>query len=252
MSTGIGSPWIFGGAQRGPLGIGGLAAWYDANKITGVANGAQFGTWNDISGNNRHATQSVGYRQPVYYTNIKKGNPAVYFNGGNYGFEGTGGLDLFNKDFSIFTVINQTAAGEAIIIGAASGESKYWGGYYTGLSMRGSCLALWNCVGSGLQLTSSYNIVNQWLIAGGVKSNSTTSSVYINNAIQTSSTTDGPSGSYYWTQIGHSCDSTPYASWDAAEAIKFTGYIAEIVVYYKALSQTEVDALYLYFQQKYF
>lgn len=59
----------------------GIYLQYKADAITGVADGDPVNTWNDSSGNGRHATGSA-----IYKTNIVNGLPAVRFNGINLSF----------------------------------------------------------------------------------------------------------------------------------------------------------------------
>jgi hypothetical protein len=58
-----------------------LAAWFKADMITGVANGANISTWSDMSGNGNDATQSVPGQQPTYVTASLNSLPVVRFNG---------------------------------------------------------------------------------------------------------------------------------------------------------------------------
>jgi hypothetical protein len=62
----------------------GYTAWYDATKITGVADGASLTRWPDLSANHYDLTAS-GSAEPNYYkTNVTyliNGLPVVYFNG---------------------------------------------------------------------------------------------------------------------------------------------------------------------------
>lgn len=58
--------------------LGGLANWYDAKLITGLANGNAVRTWNDVSGNARTAT-STSTTSPTYTTSGINGNPCVTF-----------------------------------------------------------------------------------------------------------------------------------------------------------------------------
>ncbi len=46
-----------------------MQLWLDASAITGVADGAQFGTWNDISGSGNHATQPNAAWRPFFFDN---------------------------------------------------------------------------------------------------------------------------------------------------------------------------------------
>lgn len=64
-----------------PTDLSGLVAWYDASKITGLADGAAVATWNDSSGNGFHLTQSTAGFRPLYKTAILNSLPAVRFDG---------------------------------------------------------------------------------------------------------------------------------------------------------------------------
>jgi hypothetical protein len=55
--------------------------WLDAERIVGLANGAEVSTWDDASGKGRNATQSMPTRRPKLMTNIVGGKPAVRFDG---------------------------------------------------------------------------------------------------------------------------------------------------------------------------
>ncbi len=62
----------------------GVAAWFRADAITGLASGAAVSTWNDVSGNGDDAIQTVNANQPVYVTNAINGQPVVRFNGASH------------------------------------------------------------------------------------------------------------------------------------------------------------------------
>lgn len=57
----------------------------DARHVTGsvLLDTNVISKWEDLSGNNRHATQSVGTNQPAFRTNIQRGQPVVRFDGSN-------------------------------------------------------------------------------------------------------------------------------------------------------------------------
>jgi hypothetical protein len=57
-----------------------LAAWFKADAIIGVPDGASVATWPDSSGNGNDATQPVPSQQPAYVTAAINGRPAVHFN----------------------------------------------------------------------------------------------------------------------------------------------------------------------------
>jgi hypothetical protein len=59
----------------------GLVMHLAADTITGVSNGGTVAIWPDLSGNNRHGTQTDFSKQPKYYTQVLDGKPAVRFDG---------------------------------------------------------------------------------------------------------------------------------------------------------------------------
>ncbi|PWU10692.1 MAG: hypothetical protein C5B50_24915 [Verrucomicrobia bacterium] len=58
-----------------------LAAWFKADAITGLTNGALISLWHDLSGNTNDATQNNAAQQPAYITSSMNGLPVVRFNG---------------------------------------------------------------------------------------------------------------------------------------------------------------------------
>lgn len=66
-----------------PLQISGLSLWLDATQIFDGYDGMEIGAWLDLSGNNKHATQTDVNRKPRYRSNQVNGLPAVVFDGSN-------------------------------------------------------------------------------------------------------------------------------------------------------------------------
>lgn len=60
-----------------------LVAWFKADGITGLANGAAVTVWPDATGHGYDATQSTSARKPTYVTGAIHGLPAVRFNAAN-------------------------------------------------------------------------------------------------------------------------------------------------------------------------
>ena len=83
-----------------PLEISGLQLWLDASSISGLTDGAPVGTWSDLSGNAKDATQ-MGSSRPTFRTAIINGLPAVRFDGANDSLvvgtirDGQGGVQVF-------------------------------------------------------------------------------------------------------------------------------------------------------------
>jgi hypothetical protein len=59
----------------------GLVMHLAADAIPAVSNGGSVANWPDLSGNNRHGTQTDFAKQPKYYTQVLDGKPAVRFDG---------------------------------------------------------------------------------------------------------------------------------------------------------------------------
>jgi hypothetical protein len=61
-----------------PKSIAGLAVWFDASVASSVTlNGGNVSQWNDLSGNDRHATQATAGNQPSYSTAALNGRNVV-------------------------------------------------------------------------------------------------------------------------------------------------------------------------------
>ncbi|MBW8864369.1 MAG: hypothetical protein JF609_05485 [Verrucomicrobia bacterium] len=82
-----------------------VAAWFKADAITGLGNGAAVSSWTDSSGHGLNATQS-GSQRPTYSVNAINGLPVVHFNSAS-------SQDLFfnrpvQDDFTILCVFRST------------------------------------------------------------------------------------------------------------------------------------------------
>lgn len=72
-----------------PSDISNLEYWYDASRITGISDGAVVGTWNDVSGNDRHVSSTADAR-PILKKNILAGRQVVRFDGTDDYLQATG------------------------------------------------------------------------------------------------------------------------------------------------------------------
>jgi hypothetical protein len=66
-----------------PRSIADLAVWYDASVASSITIATGVEQWNDLSGNDRHLTQTITNNQPAYITNLLNGKPALRFDGSN-------------------------------------------------------------------------------------------------------------------------------------------------------------------------
>lgn len=84
-----------------PTFVSGLALWLDASQLSGLNDGDAMSSWTDMSGNSRHATGTTTQR-PTYKTGIVNGKAVARFNGssnglvtGNVDFTGTSAVTVF-------------------------------------------------------------------------------------------------------------------------------------------------------------
>lgn len=100
----------------------GLAAWYDASRITGIADGGTIAQWDDLSGFARHAVQATEADKPTYQTVEQGGLPGVLFDGVSDFLGLTGGaLDM--PDFTIFAVMRRRLTTVALPAVGGTGEN---------------------------------------------------------------------------------------------------------------------------------
>lgn len=78
------------GGTFDPTTITGLALWFkadagllDASDAPITVDGTAIKTWQDQSGNTKHAVQATGANQPLYKAGITNGKPVVRFDGSN-------------------------------------------------------------------------------------------------------------------------------------------------------------------------
>ena len=128
-----------------PINISGLIAWWDADQITGLADGEAVTTWTDASGAGANITQATANRKPLYKTGVINGLPTVRFDGLN---DGTGDYlrGAFNRAIpnTVFIVLQflaaQTGATKTIMDGVADPNNYMFQKLSTGAETeRASC-----------------------------------------------------------------------------------------------------------------
>jgi hypothetical protein len=232
--------------EPGAIPLSGLALWLRADALQ-LLDGGEVAQWNDQSGNNRHATQTFAPGRPTMVNNAVNGKPAVRLDGiddyltFNLPVNGLTGLSVF-----------LVAANTEIQSGGASGaeraalfwnENASWGTIY--LSPYQSSVQLRfgttqsenrvsysrpNSVGSSFTLTSAIK-------------NGGTDSLYVNGNLAVSS------NGKFNTIAG--CQSTGNIGRGYNDNTYFAGYVAELLVYTRALSPVEREAVETQLNDKY-
>ena len=121
--------WAAATTPPGPP-VAGYAAWYDATKITGSADGAALAAWPDSSGNGWDLSRTT---TPVTYysttsAQLVNGKPTVQFGGGKMRNTGFGG---WTQPTFVFLVIKPAAtSNQTIMTAGGSVEITMFGGQW--------------------------------------------------------------------------------------------------------------------------
>jgi len=95
-----------------------MAAWFKADAITGLNNGAGVGLWPDSTGKGYNAFQTTDAKQPTYVTGAINGLPVVRFNAANSSY-----LWFYRPVQDDFTIILVYKSGSGISTG-----TDFWSG----------------------------------------------------------------------------------------------------------------------------
>jgi len=97
----------FYGTKLQPTIISGCQVWLAADKITGLVDGDVVTTWSDSSGQSNDFTQSTASKKPLYKTNIFQTKPAIKFDGTDDFLLSVPGAEVTDAtDYSIFAVFS--------------------------------------------------------------------------------------------------------------------------------------------------
>lgn len=107
-----GDLWFILAPEFLPTEISNLSLWLDASKITGV-DGGTIQQWNDLSGNNNHAIQMNLANKPLLKTGVLNGFPVVRFDGIDDYL--TIASQTYGNELSIFIVSKINQAKESYI-----------------------------------------------------------------------------------------------------------------------------------------
>lgn len=226
-----------------PRHMSGLAAWYDASQITGLSDGASVSTWTDQSGNGLDLTMTGS---PTYETNEVGGLPVVRFNGtSQYGSHtDPGGASYAAATLTVFAVAKMTDSTPAALQAicgyghSAAGAGYRWrlavnpaGSFELGINNTGYTSTY---VPATTTLTSftpiSYRTDTRWV---GLHTNIVADE------------TDGAAITYP-SNVGFFVGSD-----EGFTPNYFAGDIAEILVFSRALSQSEIHDVEHYLAIKY-
>lgn len=223
-----------------------IYVWYEATNDTSFLdaeeeNNLPVSNWYDINPQatvKKNATQGTTNAQPAYSTNVINGLPAIKFDGSNdqMTFDGTG---LAGSDLTVFIVEKKTAsiAGKQVIFsGTGSATStNFHIAYYN--NSADVFFATYNSDVTGTGLAALEPILHSGTLSG------TAGMFYYRNGSLNGSdaTKTARLVSYNGAALGQGC---------CTGGVNFSGYIAEFILFSRALKTEERRAVEAYLGKK--
>lgn len=227
-----------------PTDYTGLAAWWSADQITGIPDGANVTNWADLSGNSRTLTQGNDAARPVWMSNFVNGLPAVYFN--SQQFLTNNDLDTVyageDMPCTAFAVVKKSATNvySSIWSLANTGDnSRYWA-----LTMRsGADLRFEKSDGSSSTLTGTTLMSSNWYTIT-MSGSGVAVSTWQNETLDLDGVAQDK-GAVTLTHFALGCLNRPTTLY------YLTGMVAEAFFYTNELSSGDRQALWKYLKDKY-
>jgi len=236
----------------------GLVMWYDADDVSSISlgSGTQVSQWNDKSGNARHASQSNSSLRPNYLTNQLNGKPVIDFGAAT----GTVRLDIASNQYQF-----STKSIHAFAVGKTRYESNtdfssFFGGYAASQSTSAGSLAYSfpgnaGSLGNGSQ--QFLNTSRAWFPSGNKFDYSSSQFYQVNAswdgvtvAYRQSRTDDGSAvfdGTGLSNKISYPCNAI---GWQEGPSYGSTITIAELIIYDKPLSASDIEKVESYLFSK--
>jgi hypothetical protein len=224
-----------------PRSISGLAAWWDASDAASITTvSGRVSQWNDKSGNGVHATQTTANNRPVNTSQTLNGRAVMTFDGSNdiMSFTGTA-----RTDETQFVVVRNNMVASAVSNQQILGDASSGFGVTAVIKNDGSTNSdvFTHCGGFSLGTTSAryqFPANNPFgpAVVSAIRS-SASGGILRTDGVQRATCTT--SNSYALARIGGVGSSLP-----------LNGYIAEIVIYSRALSVADVQRVERYLGTK--
>jgi hypothetical protein len=224
-----------------PRNISGLAAWWDASDAASITTvSGRVSQWNDKSGNGVHATQTTANNRPENTSQTLNGRAVMTFDGSNdiMSFTGTA-----RTDETQFVVVRNNMVASAVSNQQILGDASSGFGVTAVIKNDGSTNSdvFTHCGGFSLGTTSAryqFPANNPFgpAVVSAIRS-SASGGILRTDGVQRATCTT--SNSYALARIGGVGSSLP-----------LNGYIAEIVIYSRALSVADVQRVERYLGTK--
>lgn len=230
-----------------PTKFSGCALWLAADRGITTVDG-KVSAWADQSGNGRNASQSTVDYRPAYVASAQGSKPTVRFDGSNDYLTRANQL-LFNEDFSVFVVASGNSVSsnqEKYMVAIQYHEYFYFG--RSSWSPNNFSTYIGNVSAVPFAPDFSNSMPNSGFAAsvwGLVRQRNISASVYKNGIRYTSSSANYISGT---TSSSTLCIGGNF-SYSATTC--WSGDISEIIIFNRALTDTERYLVELYLSRKY-
>lgn len=245
-------------AQTGPGGVGSSAntsLWLKADAGTSTTtNGTAVSTWNDNSGNANHASQATANQQPIYTSGLINGMPALFFD--NIGSPGNDLMTVNDADnldntagLTILTVTRpisiDNSSARAIVskrVDVGNNQS-YTIFYYTSNHINIDIEGNDNRFSTPATFVGGRDYVFSVLFDGS-QTAANRVKTYLNETLDVTATETGATISNFASPV-------VIGSMNVGDGRPFGGYIAEVIIYRKALNAAERIIAHNYLFAKY-
>jgi hypothetical protein len=221
-----------------PTSIPNCKLWLDATRINQADNTA-VATWDDLSGNNFDATQSVSSNRPTFRTNQINGKSAVIFDGTDDYLEATNVITSYPFTMISLVKLNVTTSQIFLSLSDTTVSNKYYAlGNITRFSIRARNTTDFTTTGTTLISTStSYNAMGIW-------ESETSRKLYVNKSLEAT----GTSSVTFNNTLNNKILLGVYRVVSPANYLN--GLFGEIIIYNRILTSGEISTVHNYLKQK--
>jgi len=215
-----------------PSDISGLTLWFDASTVTGVTSGEALSQWDDLSGNDNHATQGTGADQPLWVDNVVNTHAVVRAVSNDFLTLTSAIASAVVDNYTSFVVMKQRTSGTVMI---ALGTNAVGGSPYSLFDLGDGSVYAGNSAGFAFTATGGNN--NAFTLFT-TKSDNNTLSLRIDGVDKVLETVAGANSNtllYIFRRGGDYSD----------------GDIAELLFYDRPLTADEITLIESYLNTKY-
>lgn len=220
-----------------PTDIAGLTIWLKADAIAGLNDGDAVATWADSSGNGNNATQVVAGNRPIYERNILNRKPVVRFTAANAHTMAFAVGPANQANLTIFWVGKHTSAtAYSWVLGCSGGT----GGLLLYRLTNAQTVTMTGGISRRYSNTSTTNHYETWRYTGGAPS----VEAWDNGVSQTVT-----GAGVLPAKIGATA-----GTWGLGGVLTayFDGDLAELLIYYGALTDPERESVETYLYNRWF